>query len=76
MDERFYQGKTNFLYNFLLLLSVPEDLDVPIASSTSSGDVIFQWSLPNQPNGVITNYSLYINNILHYTGLALEYRYV
>ena len=55
--------------------TAPEGLEPPTVSvTTTSDDITFQWMLPAKPNGVIVNYSLYINDKLLYTGLSLTYQ--
>ena len=48
----------------------PEGVNVPSYSYFESG-VHFSWSLPSTPNGIITHYTLYVNNVLVYNGSSM-----
>ena len=48
----------------------PEGVNVPSYSYFESG-VHFSWSLPSTPNGIITHYTLYVDNAIIYNGSSL-----
>ena len=50
--------------------SPPEQVNIPSYSYFESG-VHFSWSLPSRPNGIITHYTLYIDNVMIYNGSSL-----
>lgn len=53
---------------------VPEGLAAP-TSEVSATTVIFRWSLPQQPNGIITRYSFYVDNRILYNGSSTKYQH-
>ena len=48
----------------------PEGVNVPSYSYFESG-VHFSWGLPSIPNGIITHYTLYVDNVIVYNGSSL-----
>lgn len=43
----------------------PEGLAAPILTPVSSTSIKVDWSPPNTPNGVLTNYSIYEGEYVH-----------
>ncbi|XP_074120778.1 usherin [Sminthopsis crassicaudata] len=50
----------------------PEEVQPPVAKSLPNTLILF-WSLPQRANGIITQYSLYMDDMLIYTGYSENY---
>ena len=59
----------------VILFTVPGDLDAPRLSPDSKS-MLLQWDHPSKPNGIIIQYSIYMNGslLLNVTGNTTKYR--
>ena len=54
---------------------MPEGLATPTTTFASNG-FLFAWLPPIAPNGIITNYSLFLGGEMIFSGLSLSFTFV
>lgn len=57
----------------LTLEDIPDGIIAPDADPINATAVVVSWSPPSQPNGDITQYMLYVNGTVVFSGLQLSY---
>ena len=65
-----YKHLHGIFLSYYILSAAPEGVQPAYVTKFGSRSLVLSWGRPTQPNGIITQYRLYIDNILQFSGLA------
>ena len=52
------------MLHYILFFSEPTSVDPPLIENVDARDVEVSWEAPMEPNGIVIEYNLYVNNVL------------